>query len=181
MRFDKQHINADSDASAGERRNKLRRAAARVGRGQTIDANRMRRIKHHRIAQLAHRHQRAHIDDQIMIAKTRAALGENDFVVAGVLNFFNDIFHIFRIEELAFFNIHNSAGFCDRQSKRRLHAQIRRNLNDVQHLSAGFRVVHIMNIRQHRNVEFLFDAPQHRQTLFHTGALIAFFGRTVVL
>ena len=62
------------------------------------------------IAEFAHDRKRAHIHDEILIAEGSAALGEDDFLVAGAGDFFGSVAHFPGREKLAFFDVHDAAG-----------------------------------------------------------------------
>ena len=70
----------------------------------------MRGIKNHRAAGLFHDRDGAHVRDEIVVAKRRAAFGEQYFFAAAAPGFVHDATDFAGREELAFFDVHNFAG-----------------------------------------------------------------------
>lgn len=81
MDFDKKAVDPGGDGGAGEERDELGLATTdSVGyRGLLY---RVRRVENHR-SQFAHDGEGSEIDDEIVVAERRAALGEEDALVAG--------------------------------------------------------------------------------------------------
>lgn len=60
----------------------------------------------------AHDGERAHIDDEIVVAEACAALGKGDAGIAGVADLLDCMAHVEGGDELAFFDVDGLAGFC---------------------------------------------------------------------
>src|SRR5262245_45216272 len=66
---------------------------------------RMRHIKNYGHAKLAHDRKRAHIDNQIVITKTRAAFSEQQLLTTHFASFVDDVARVLRCEKLTFLNV----------------------------------------------------------------------------
>ncbi len=56
--------------------------------------------------ELPHDGERAHVDHQIVVAEARAALGDEDALVAGSATLFDGVPHVPGRDELAFLDVH---------------------------------------------------------------------------
>src|ERR1044072_8263130 len=63
---------------------------------------RMRHIKNYEHAKLAHDRKRAHVDDQIVITKTRAAFRQHELLTTNFPRFMEYVARVLRCEKLAF-------------------------------------------------------------------------------
>ena len=76
-------VDAGRDAGRRQRLDVLRQAGRdAVAAARQLQA--VRDVEHHRHALLAHDRERAHVDDEVVVAEARAALGDDDARVAGV-------------------------------------------------------------------------------------------------
>jgi len=86
VHFDENSVGASGDRSACQGLDELRLAAdGRARRARKLYA--VRRVEHHRPSERAHDQESAHIDDQIVVAEARPALGQDDLSlpVAGLV------------------------------------------------------------------------------------------------
>ena len=95
--------------------------------------------------------QRAHIGDQIVVAKCRAAFREAEFLVAEGGELLRNILYVPRREKLAFLYIDGATGFGRRPKQIRLPAEKRRDLQHVDLAPGNFRLGRRMHIRRHGN------------------------------
>ena len=140
-------------AAARERVQELPRAAARVLARNAVLANRVTRVEHHRIADLVQQIEAARIDDEVVVAERVAALGDDDAVVARVLDLLHGLRHVLGRNELAVLDVHDAARLRGRDDELRLHAQVRRNLDDVDDFAGRRRLIRVVNVGEHRQVE----------------------------
>ena len=99
------------------------------------------RIKDDGIAEAAHNREGTHVDDQVMITQADAPLGEHDIFIARMDNLIDDIFHVFRSQELAFFYV-DAFTRCSRGFDQiRLPAEKGRNLDNIQDFGGRFHLV----------------------------------------
>ena len=90
-----------ASAAARQHRSERRVPGGGVARASG-PLHRMRRIEDHVISSLAQPGERAHIGDEIVVAKCRAALGKEKHLRAERVQFLGDVAHIPGREELAF-------------------------------------------------------------------------------
>lgn len=131
--FEEDAVDAGGDGGAGEDGDELGLSAGdSVGGGGCLDG--VRAVKYDG-SERAHDRQRSHVDDEIVIAEAGAALGEEDSGVAGGGDLFDCVLHVFRRDELAFFDVDGASGFAGGDEQVGLAAEECGNLEDV----AGFR------------------------------------------
>ena len=123
-------------------------------------------VHYNRVTEFAHNGKPAHIRHQSVIAEACAALCKHNVVVAGFFNFFDNVFHIPRGKELAFFHINGSAGFCSLVNKVSLAAQKCRNLQNIGNFRHGFCLRRFVNIRYNGYTQIFFYLSQNGQTFF---------------
>src|SRR5271165_1643075 len=110
MSFQEDAIDAGGDAGASERLDEFRLAAT----GVALSAGKLHGvgdIVDDRIAELGEHGKGAHIDDQIVIAETSTAFGQDDLRIAGGGDFFGDVAHVPGRKELSLLYIDDAAGF----------------------------------------------------------------------
>ena len=88
-------------------------------------------VEHHGPAEAAHDGEAAHIDDQIVVAERSAALGDQNFVVAGGGDLLGGVLDIVRRDELALLDIHDAAGAAGGDQQIGLAAEECRDLQNV--------------------------------------------------
>ena len=116
-------------------------------------------IEDHRVAHLAHDHQRTHIGHQVVIAEGRAPFRQQNLLIAGRFNLLDAMLDIPGSKKLPLFQIDRLAGFANRHQQIGLPAEKGRNLQDIEHLGSSDNLTDIMDIRNHRQVKFVFDPP----------------------
>ena len=142
---------------------KLPRAAARVLARDAVLANRVASVEHDGIADLIQQVEAARIDDEVVVAERVAALGDDDAVVARVFDLLDGLRHVLGREELAVLDVDDGARFGRRDDELRLHAQIRRDLDDVADFPRRRRLIRIVDVREHRQVELALDLLEQLQ------------------
>ena len=124
MHFHKKRVDAGGDSGPRQRRDILALPARSIAQSarqlQTVGG-----VEDHRIAELAHDHQRAHIGNQIIIAKGSAALGEQNLIVAGGEDFVEHVAHVPGREKLPFLYVDDFSRARHRQNKIGLAAEKR--------------------------------------------------------
>src|SRR5688572_30536379 len=110
MSLDENAVAASSNCGAGENRGEYAIAARRVASAPG-PLHGMRGVEHDWVAELADPVERPHVGHQVIVPEGRAALSEEELVVAEGLQLFGDVLHIPWREELTFFDIHHPAGF----------------------------------------------------------------------
>src|SRR5256886_82993 len=165
----KDGIDARGYAGAGQRLNELRLAAA----GVTLPARKlpgMRYVKDNRITGPLHDGEGAHIHDKILIAKGRAALRENDLVVAGAGNFFRHVAHFPRRSKLWLLDIDNATGLAGGEQQIRLPRQKCRNLQNVANFRNGSGLGSFVDVGEDRKFHLGFDLAENAQAFLQAGA-----------
>src|SRR5205085_8241610 len=88
---------------------------------------------------------------EIVVTESRAALREDEILVAECDQLFRDILHVPRREELALLHVDDAAGFGRGLEQIGLPAQKRRDLQDIDHVSSDLGFRRRMHISRHRN------------------------------
>ena len=112
---------------------------------------------------------RTHIDNQIVVAETAAALRQKDLRVSRLAAFLHRVPHVPGRNELSFLDVHwpTAQGGGDHQIG--LAAQKRGNLQHVDNFRNLGHVRHFVHIGQHRNLKFIFNFFQNAQAFLHAG------------
>ena len=160
-------VHAGGDGSAGEKWDEFGLPAADGvvafgGSGGELD--RMGCIENH-WRELAHDGQRAHIDDQVVVAEAGAALGDEDAIVAGRASFLNHVLHVPGGEELAFLDVHGAFGHRGGDYQVGLAAEERRDLQHVGYLGDFRDVLGVVHVGEDGNVDLVLDLSQDAETL----------------
>ena len=148
------------DPGAGRRARQIRNHFALPARRRPVSSGKLhavRRVENDRIAETPHDGERAHIDDEIVIAERRAAIRHRQIRIARFLHFFNHIFHVLGRQELSLLHIDRDARLCRAVDEIRLAAEKRGDLHHIQHASRRCELRDVMHIREHRDAEFFFD------------------------
>ena len=140
----------------------------------------MRGVENHR-NKLAHDGQGAHIDHQIVVAETRSALGDENFVVARGAAFLHDMPHIGGRHELALLDIDHALRHGRGHDQIGLAAQECRNLQDVRDFRHLGDVGGFVHVGKNRHVHFIFHFFQDAQTFHQSRAAIAANGSAIGL
>ena len=136
-------IHIELPPQIGERHEFERPAGGGPAAGGRLDG--MRRVEHQR-GKTPHHFQPRHIVNQPLIAEERAALGQQDIVVAGLADFLDRKLHFLRRDELALLDVDAFAGLGARQQQIRLPAKKRRDLQDIRDLTDNAALLGRMNI-----------------------------------
>ena len=172
MDFDEESIDAGGDGGAGEQRDELGLAAAdSVGGGRLLHG--VRGVKDDG-RELAHDGERAEVDDEVVVAEGRAALGEEDTLVAGGADFFDAVSHVGRGNELALFDVDGAAGAAGGEQQVSLAAEEGGNLEHVDGLGGDFAVRWFVHVGEDWQARVARDATQDAHAFEESGTAIAF-------
>ena len=89
----------------------------------------------------AHDGERAHVDDEVVVAEAGTALGEGDAGVAGVADLLDGVAHVEGSDELAFLDVDSAAGFGGGDEEVGLAAEEGGDLEDVDGFGYGAAVL----------------------------------------
>ena len=104
---------------------------------------------------MAHLRQGTEIHHQGVIAKTRAAFGEQNAPGAAGFQFAHHMLHIPGGQELAFFDIDGLAGTGRCQQEIGLPTEKRRDLNNVQDFGSHGDLLDLVHVREYRHANVL--------------------------
>ena len=139
MDFEKYAVDAGRDACRRERLDVLGEprgdAVAAAGELQAV-----RHVEHDRHALRPHHRKRAHVDDEIVVAEARAALGDDDPRVARVDRLCDRMLHIVRREKLSLLDVHDPSGLRGGDDEIGLTREKRGNLQHVGDVGRRARV-----------------------------------------
>jgi len=176
--LDEDTIAASSNSSAGKNGGKF----AIAPRSSTESARTLHRVggvKDGAIAELAHPVERAHVGDEILIAKSSAALGEHEVFTADGLELVGDVFDIPGGHELAFFDIHGATRLTGGEDEIGLTGQEGGYLEEVDVLSGDFCLLRRMDVGSDRNAELFTDALEELAAGFDTDSSVGAAGTAV--
>src|SRR5690606_39783814 len=105
--------------------------------------------------------------------------GIRDFHVTGVQTCALPIF--FRGEKLAVLDVDYPARLCGGDHKVGLHAQICRNLENINGVSCGARLIRVMNICEHGESELFTNAGEELYTLIEPRTRVVLKAAPVIL
>ena len=140
----------------------------------------MRRVKYHR-GELAHDGEGAHVNDQIVITKARAALGHKYLTIAGIATLVDSVLHVPGRNKLPLLDVHGTAAERRRHDQIGLAAEKRRNLQNIHHLGHSRHVGNLMHVGEHRYVHLILDLPEDAQAFLYSRPAIAADRRAVRL
>src|SRR6185503_7173346 len=181
VRFDEEAVDAGRDGRARERRQELPRAAPRVLAGYSVLADRVARVEDDGVTDLVQEIEAARIHDEIVVAKRVASLRDDDAIVAGVLDLLDGLRHVLGRQELAVLDVHDGSRLRGRDEELRLHAQVRRNLDDVANFGGRRSLIGIMNVREDRQIELKLHLLEQTKPGLEPRALVVLERATVVL
>src|SRR5215208_910322 len=104
MHFHENGIHSTRD-SCTRKRFDVFRLSARCMSETAGQLQRMCHVKDYRHSKAAHDWKRAHVDHQVVITKTRAALGEQKPFTTNFACFIDDVARVLRCEKLAFLDV----------------------------------------------------------------------------
>ena len=167
MHLAEQRVDSDRRGRAGKRRRERAVAAAgRALRARPLDG--MRRIEAHR-RELPEDDQRAHVDDEVVIAERGAPLGQEDVAGAHFAKLVDDVLHVFRREELPLLHVHGPSGLAGGSEEIGLPAEERRNLQHVRDFGGGSALPDLVHVGEHGQADFLLHAGEDPQPFDQTG------------
>ncbi len=181
MCFDEDAIDASGHSGAGDRGQELAVAAARIGAGDPVLADAVRDVEHHGIARLAQVVEGARVHHEVVVAQHKAALGQDDLLVAGALDLLHRLHHVVRCKELPVLQVDHGTGLRGLGHQRGLHAEVGRDLQYIAYLSGGFHLAGIVDVREQRESEFLLHPLQHLKPLVQAWPHVELHAAAVVL
>ncbi len=134
---------------------------------------RVRDVEDHRDAELVQDRERAHVDDQVVVAEGDAALGDEDAVVAHGCRLFDRVPRVLGGEELPLLDVDGAAGARRRQQQVGLAAEEGGDLQHVADLGRGGALRRLVDVGEQRQPGLLAHAPQHAQPLFEPRPAVA--------
>ncbi len=173
MDFDEEAVDASCNSGAREQRNVLWLAPAdAVGRGRLLHG--VGGIENNG-REPVHDGERAKVDDQVVVAESRAALGEEDAIIARGANLFKAVAHVPRGNELALLDVDGTPGFARGDQQIGLAAKKCGNLEDVDSFSGDFAVGRLVYIGEDGNAGVFRDAAKDARAFKEAGAAKAFY------
>ncbi len=141
----------------------------------------MRRVEDDRVAGPRHDRHSTHIDDERIVSEARAALAQQNPLVAGRGDLRGGVLHVPRRQELTFFDVDRLAGRACRQQQVGLAAEKRRNLQNIDDFGHRSALLLFVHIGQHRKPGNFPHLRKDRQTRFQPNASLRAKGRAVGL
>ena len=117
----------------------------------------------------AHDGQRAHVDDEIVIAEAGAAFGEEDAAVAGEGDLCNGVLHVLGRDELTLLHVDGATGFSGGDEQVGLTAEEGGNLEDIAGLGDGGAVLGLVHVGEDGEVRLFGDAAQDARAFGESG------------
>jgi hypothetical protein len=117
----------------------------------------------------AHDGERAHVDDEIVIAEAGAALGEEDAGVAGGGDLFNGVLHVLGRDELSLLHVDGATGSSGGDEQVGLTAEEGGNLEDIAGLGDGGAVFGLVHVGEDGEVRLFSDAAQDTRAFGEAG------------
>src|SRR5271165_164990 len=166
--LDKDPVGARRERGPCERKRELALPSALSPRGPR-ELHAVGRVKNGRIPAPAHDRERAHVDDEVLVAEGRAALRLPYLRRPAPLQLCGHVRHLPGGEELALLHVDRATRRRRRQQEVRLPAQESGDLEDVAHLGDGTDLRDLVDIREHREPVLLADEREQRQALPQAG------------
>ena len=168
MHFEKDSVNSRRNGGAGENHRHVAVAAGAVSLAAgELDA--VRGVEERRESVLAHDGEGAHVDDEVVIAEGRAAVGLPDFL-GDVFDFACDVNHFLRGEELTFFDVNDAAGLGGGEEEVGLTAEEGWDLDDVADFGDGRALGGVVDVGDEREAELGFDHREEFEAFVESGA-----------
>ena len=167
VHFEKNRIDSRGASGARQRLDKFRLAAARAAL-PSRQLHRMRHVKNDRIAGLRHDRKRAHIDNEIVVPKRRASLGQNDLFVSGAFDFFHRVGHFPGRKKLALLEIYHATGAARSDQQVGLPRKKCGHLQYVAYFRGCGGLRGLMDVGEQRNAETILDFSQDGQAGIQT-------------
>ena len=156
-------VDAGGDGSARHQGNEFRLATTDAVGGRGL-LHGVGGIKNDR-REAAHDGERAEIDNQIVVAEGRAALGEEDALITRGADFLDAVAHIAGRDELAFFDVYGTACFAGGHQQVSLATQKRGNLEDVDSFGGDIAVGGLVNVGEDGQAGVFSDAAKNARAL----------------
>ena len=180
MGFDEEAVDSGCYGGAGKGFEVLAGSACRVGRRDSVLANGVGGVKHYRVADLLELIKSPRIHNEVVVAKSVSALGENYIAVAGRLDLGADLGHRARSHHLPVLEVDRAAGAGGLDHQGSLHAEVGRNLQNVYHLSHRRGLVGVVNVGKKAESVLALDLAEDAQALVDAGAHVVVYGAAVV-
>jgi len=166
--FDEETVDACGDGGAGQQGNELGLAAAdTVGRRRLL--NRVCGVEDDR-RKVTHDGERTEIDDKVVVAEARAALGKEDPLVSGGTDFLDAVAHIPGGNELALLDVDGAAGAAGSDQQVSLAAEESRDLENVGGFSGDLAVGRLVNVGEDGQAAIFGDSGEDPRAFDETGA-----------
>ena len=168
MNLQEHSVDADCQGGSGQRVDELSLPARAV----TLPAGKLHTVsgvEHHSSPELFDDLQGAHVDDEVVVSERSSPFSNQELVIAGAVDLVDNVADIPGGQELAFFDIHDSAGLRSSHNQTGLAAQKRRDLDDVEHLGRRSDLFDGMDVADDRNVDLCPNLMQNLQPVLDTG------------
>src|SRR6202008_4983823 len=129
---------------------------------------RVRHVEHHGHAERSHDRKRTQIDYEIVVAKTRSALGQHYLFTARALKFLDNVLCVPRREKLSLFYIDCFARLGCLNKNISLATKERGNLKNGGDLSGLFDLPRLVNIGDDGNADLGFYLSENLETKLHS-------------
>ncbi len=162
--FEEDAIDPGGDTGTGERFDEFRLAAT----GVALTAGKLNGVSdvvNDGVAEFLEDGKCAHIDDEIIVTKAGAALGENDLRVARGSDFFGDVAHVPGRKELRLLHVDDAAGLGGGEEKIGLAREEGRDLQNVRDFSGACCLGCVVNVGEDGKVEVGFDFAKNTQAI----------------
>src|SRR5215213_1330772 len=127
----------------------------------------MRHVEDYRNAKLAHNRKRAHIDDEVVITKTRASFRQQELFTTYFPSLIDDVAGVLRREKLTFLDVNSLPRFCGRQYQIGLPREKGRYLKHIHYFGNTLNLRDVVHVSEHREVDFFPDSLQDFEPGFH--------------
>ena len=176
--FEEDAVDAGGYAGAGEGFDEFGLAAAGValaareldGMGDVVDDG---------VAEFCEDGESAHVHDQIVVAETGAAFGEDDFLIARSGDFFSDVVHVPRGKELSLLYVDDAAGFGGGYEEISLSRKEGGDLENVDDFGGGSGLGRVVNVGEDREMEIGFYFGEDAKAFGEAGTAESFYGGAI--
>src|ERR1041384_4029948 len=165
MNFHEYAVDSTRNSRTRKVFDELRITAAR----RTQPARPLKAVGHvvnHRITEASHDRHSAEINDQVVVAEARAALGDHHALVALRGGFLNCMLLSVRREELTLLDIDRAARPCSFNYQVCLTREKCRNLKHVGYLGSGRYLGDLMHVGEYRNAGIVSNSTEYAQGFF---------------
>lgn len=180
MDFHKQAVDASCDGGTGQWGNELPLTAGR-STGPTGQLDGVGGVIYDRTTEGTHDWQGAHIDHEVVIAKTRTTFDQHDFRTTGPPQFVDGVLHVPGRNKLTFFDIDRFACASRCREQVGLAAEKGWNLKDIKYFGCGVDLGDIMDIRDDWYPNISPYSGKGGQAFLQSGTAVCLKGCTVGL